>query len=115
MIVEKFEELGGSDVSYAEIAKKAWEVGRAGLATKVSILYFSLNSVSYPIQNQLLDHESKGSDQVPLLLEMKEDKLALVKAVDSGDSDLGLSFYSSNINRTCSDHGTSISCFAAPV
>ncbi|KAF9051351.1 vacuolar protein sorting 16 isoform 1 [Panaeolus papilionaceus] len=70
MIVEKFEELGGSDVSYAEIAKKAWEVGRAGLATK------------------LLDHESKGSDQVPLLLEMKEDKLALVKAVDSGDSDL---------------------------
>ncbi len=36
MIVEKFEELGGADVSYAEIAKKAWEVGRGGLATKVS-------------------------------------------------------------------------------
>jgi len=35
MIVEKFEELGGVDVSYAEIAKKAWEVGRGGLATKV--------------------------------------------------------------------------------
>ncbi|KAJ2936767.1 hypothetical protein H1R20_g334, partial [Candolleomyces eurysporus] len=69
-IVEKFEQLGGAEVSYAEIAKKAWEVGRGGLATK------------------LLDHENKGSDQVPLLLEMKEDKLALVKAVDSGDSDL---------------------------
>ncbi|KAF6745417.1 vacuolar assembling/sorting protein VPS16 [Ephemerocybe angulata] len=69
-IVEKFEQLGGADVSYAEIAKKAWEVGRGGLATK------------------LLDHENKGSDQVPLLLEMKEDKLALVKAVDSGDTDL---------------------------
>ncbi|CAA7264394.1 unnamed protein product [Cyclocybe aegerita] len=70
MIVEKFEELGGADVSYAEIARKAWEVGRGGLATK------------------LLDHEPKGSDQVPLLLAMKEDKLALVKAVDSGDTDL---------------------------
>jgi len=34
-IVQKFEELGGVDVSYADIAKKAWEVGRAGLATKV--------------------------------------------------------------------------------
>ncbi|KDR80313.1 hypothetical protein GALMADRAFT_62817 [Galerina marginata CBS 339.88] len=70
IIVEKFEELGGVDVSYADIAKKAWEVGRRGLATK------------------LLDHEARGSDQVPLLLEMKEDKLALVKAVDSGDTDL---------------------------
>ena len=36
MSVEKFEELGSVDVSYAEIAKKAWEVGRGGLATKVS-------------------------------------------------------------------------------
>ena len=38
---------------------------------------------------QLLDHESKGSDQVPLLLAMKEDKLALIKAVDKSDTDLG--------------------------
>ena len=35
-IVEKFEELGGASVSYAEIAKKAWEVGRTRLATMVS-------------------------------------------------------------------------------
>ncbi|PPQ73925.1 hypothetical protein CVT26_006551 [Gymnopilus dilepis] len=70
VIVEKFQDLGGVDVSYADIARKAWEVGRVGLATK------------------LLDHEPKGSDQVPLLLAMKEDKLALVKAVDSGDTDL---------------------------
>ncbi|SRR5258705_147364 len=35
VIVEKFEGLGGVDVSYAEIAKKAWEAGRTGLATKV--------------------------------------------------------------------------------
>ena len=35
VIVEKFEALGGVDVSYAEIAKKAWEAGRTGLATKV--------------------------------------------------------------------------------
>ncbi|KAI0266050.1 vacuolar assembling/sorting protein VPS16 [Gloeopeniophorella convolvens] len=69
-IVEKFEKLGGASVSYAEIAKKAWEVGRTGLAT------------------MLLDHEPRASDQVPLLLMMKEDSLALQKAVDSGDTDL---------------------------
>nr|GAT52932.1 vacuolar protein sorting vps16 [Mycena chlorophos] len=70
LIVDKFDQLGGGDVSYAEIAKKAWEVGRSGLATK------------------LLDHEPRASDQVPLLLTMKEDRLALIKAVDSGDTDL---------------------------
>lgn len=37
-IVEKFEKLGGASVSYAEIAKKAWEVGRTHLATMVSHL-----------------------------------------------------------------------------
>jgi len=36
----------------------------------------------------LLDHEPRASDQVPLLLLMKEDRLALQKAVDSGDTDL---------------------------
>lgn len=39
LIVDKFQQLGGTDVSYAEIAKRAWEVGRAGLATKVSLLF----------------------------------------------------------------------------
>ena len=34
-IVEKFSTLGGAFVSYADIAKKAWEVGRLDLATKV--------------------------------------------------------------------------------
>lgn len=47
-IVEKFEQLGGAEVSYAEIAKKAWEVGRGGLATKVctchSVLVMLLSS-----------------------------------------------------------------------
>lgn len=70
LIVDKFEKLGGGEVSYADIARRAWEVGRTGLATK------------------LLDHETRASDQVPLLLTMKEDNLALVKAVDSGDTDL---------------------------
>ena len=42
-----------------------------------------------------MDHEPKGSDQVPLLLTMKEDRLALVKAVDSGDTDL------SNLSAFC--------------
>lgn len=38
---------------------------------------------------QLLDHEPRAGDQVPLLLAMKEDRLALTKAIDSGDTDLG--------------------------
>lgn len=70
LIVDKFGKLGNGEVSYADIARRAWEVGRGGLATK------------------LLDHESRASNQVPLLLTMKEDRLALLKAVDSGDTDL---------------------------
>ncbi|KAH7886829.1 Vps16, C-terminal region-domain-containing protein [Phlebopus sp. FC_14] len=70
VIVDKFEKLGNGEVSYADIAERAWEAGRSGLATK------------------LLDHEMRASDQVPLLLTMKEDKLALLKAVDSGDTEL---------------------------
>ncbi|KAL5523006.1 VPS16 [Sanghuangporus sanghuang] len=69
-ITEKFKSAGGNKVRYADIAKRSWEVGRPGLATK------------------LLDYESQASDQVPLLLEMKEDRLALTKAVNSGDTDL---------------------------
>lgn len=38
MIVDKFEQLGGEGVSYADIARRAWEVGRSGLATKVGCL-----------------------------------------------------------------------------
>ncbi|WRT66892.1 uncharacterized protein IL334_003855 [Kwoniella shivajii] len=69
-IVEKFEKEGERGVSYAEIARKAWENGRARLAT------------------MLLDHEPRAAEQVPLLLRMKEEKIALEKAVDSGDTDL---------------------------
>ncbi|ODN84868.1 hypothetical protein L202_00723 [Cryptococcus amylolentus CBS 6039] len=69
-IVSKFQKEGKRSVSYAEIAKKAWEAGRTRLAT------------------MLLDHEPRAAEQVPLLLQMKQDKLALGKAVDSGDTDL---------------------------
>ena len=41
-IVEKFSKLGGGSVSYADIAKKAWEVGRLDLATKVRRIYHHL-------------------------------------------------------------------------
>ncbi|CAG7849893.1 Vacuolar protein sorting-associated protein 16 homolog [Serendipita indica DSM 11827] len=73
-IVEKFEAMGAgagsAGVSYAEIAKRAWESGRNRLATA------------------LLDHETRAAEQVPLLLGMREDGRALEKAVDSGDTDL---------------------------
>nr|ASF90210.1 hypothetical protein SPAR04372 [Bartheletia paradoxa] len=60
----------GVGVRYGEVARKAWEAGRAGLATL------------------LLDYEVRPADQVPLLLSMKEDRRALVKAIGSGDADL---------------------------
>ena len=38
---------------------------------------------------QLLDYEPRSADQVPLLMKMKYDELALEKAIESGDTDLG--------------------------
>lgn len=37
---------------------------------------------------QLLQYEPLASDQVPLLMSMREDELALTKAIASGDTDL---------------------------
>ncbi|KAH7345376.1 vacuolar assembling/sorting protein VPS16 [Rhizoctonia solani] len=67
-IVDKFRATPGA--SFADIAKRAWELGRGKLAT------------------MLLDHEPRPGEQVPLLLQMKEERSALIKAVDSGDTDL---------------------------
>ena len=39
---------------------------------------------------QLLDHEPRAEEQVPLLITLHEDELALVKAIDSGDTDLSM-------------------------
>lgn len=58
-------------VSYSEIAKRAIEMGRTELAIR------------------LLDFEPKAAEQVPLLMKMKRDELALSKAIESGDTDLG--------------------------
>lgn len=41
---------------------------------------------------QLLDFEARSGEQVPLLLKMKRSQLALSKAVESGDTDLGECF-----------------------
>ncbi|CAG9864088.1 unnamed protein product [Phyllotreta striolata] len=59
-----------SGISYSEIASTASEFGRKKLAIK------------------LLDYESKASDQVKLLLELGENVPALIKAIESGDTDL---------------------------
>lgn len=39
--------------------------------------------------SQLLEYEPRSGEQVPLLLKMKRSKLALSKAIESGDTDLG--------------------------
>ena len=57
-------------VSFETIARAAYDEGRAHLAT------------------QLLNHEPRADKQVPLLLSMEEDSIALDKAIESGDTDL---------------------------
>ncbi|KAG6239538.1 hypothetical protein E4U25_000604 [Claviceps purpurea] len=64
---------GKPGISFEEIARAAYHEGRSHLAT------------------ELLNHEPRGGRQVPLLLDMEEDELALDKAIESGDSDLILS------------------------
>ncbi|KAF1346074.1 Vps16, N-terminal region-domain-containing protein [Delphinella strobiligena] len=61
---------GKRGISFEEIAQAAYEEGRGKLAT------------------ELLEHEPRAGKQVPLLLEVEEDSLALDKAIESGDTDL---------------------------
>ncbi|KAF9355900.1 hypothetical protein BGX26_005975, partial [Mortierella sp. AD094] len=68
MVVEKLANRPG--LSYSEIAMTAHKAGQSKLAT------------------MLLDYEPRAGDQVPLLMSMQEDELALVKAIESGDTDL---------------------------
>ncbi|EGS20838.1 putative vacuolar protein sorting-associated protein [Thermochaetoides thermophila DSM 1495] len=67
-IVEKLS--GKPGISFEVIARTAYEEGRTRLAT------------------ELLNHEPRAGRQVPLLLSMEEDELALDKAIESGDTDL---------------------------
>jgi hypothetical protein len=67
-IVQKLHSVPG--ISYAEIASTAFKSGRPNLATK------------------LLDYEPRAADQIPLLICMKEEEIALQKAIESGDTDL---------------------------
>ena len=61
---------GKSGVSFEGIARTAYDEGRGHLATS------------------LLNHEPRAGKQVPLLLNMEEDEIALNKAIESGDTDL---------------------------
>jgi vacuolar protein sorting-associated protein 16 len=67
-IVERLR--GKHGVSFEAIARAAYDEGRGHLATS------------------LLNHEPRAGKQVPLLLNMEEDDIALSKAIDSGDTDL---------------------------
>ncbi|KAF3930538.1 hypothetical protein ABW19_dt0202508 [Dactylella cylindrospora] len=69
-IVRKLKDKRG--IKYDEIAKSAFEEGRGRLAT----------------QSKLLNYEPRAGRQVPLLMSMEEDEIALDKAIESMDSDL---------------------------
>lgn len=68
LIVSKLRDKRG--VSFEEIARAAHDEGRSRLAT------------------ELLNYEPRAGKQVPLLLLMEEDEIALDKAIESGDTDL---------------------------
>ena len=68
LIVKKLH--GKPGVSFEDIARAAYDEGRVRLAT------------------DLLNYEPRAGKQVPLLLNMKEDNIALDKAIESGDTDL---------------------------
>ncbi|KAF2723728.1 vacuolar protein sorting-associated protein 16 [Polychaeton citri CBS 116435] len=61
---------GKRGISFEEIARTAYDEGRTKLAT------------------DLLEHEPRASRQVPLLLSVGEESIALDKAIESGDTDL---------------------------
>lgn len=67
-IVQKL--AGQRGISFEEIARAAYDEGRPRLATS------------------LLNHEPRAGKQVPLLLSMEEDEIALDKAIESLDTDL---------------------------
>jgi hypothetical protein len=67
-VIERLKDKRG--ISYETIARAAYDEGRGNLATK------------------LLDHEPRAGKQVPLLMSMEEDEIALDKAIESGDTDL---------------------------
>lgn len=61
---------GKRGISFEEVARTAFDEGRGKLAT------------------DLLEHEPRAGKQVPLLLSIGEDIVALDKAIESGDTDL---------------------------
>jgi hypothetical protein len=69
-VVAKLNSAGGGSVRFAEVARRAWEAGRGGLASA------------------LLAHEPRAGARVPLLLAMRADADALRAAVDGGAPDL---------------------------
>ncbi|KAI9878615.1 MAG: hypothetical protein M1830_000382 [Pleopsidium flavum] len=68
LIVTKLNNKHG--ISFESIARAAYDEGRSHLAT------------------ELLNFEPRAGKQVPLLLSMEEDEIALDKAIESGDTDL---------------------------
>ncbi|KAI9837217.1 MAG: hypothetical protein M1819_000291 [Sarea resinae] len=70
LIVDKLN--GKHGISFEEIARAAYDEGRGRLAT------------------ELLNYEPRAGKQVPLLLSMEEDEIALDKAIESGDTDMVL-------------------------
>ncbi|KAG4306374.1 hypothetical protein PORY_000362 [Pneumocystis oryctolagi] len=73
IIVEKL--ISKKGISFEEIAKTACNEGKKKLAIK------------------LLDYTLKADNKIHLLLDIEENETALIKAIESGDTDLGAVLY----------------------
>lgn len=59
---------------------------------------------------KLLDFEPRAGQQVPLLMKMHKDNIALSKAIESGDTDLGISEHTYKENQMLKQlHGLKMS------
>lgn len=70
----------------------------------------SLGFTSVLLLWQLLDFEARSGEQVPLLLKMKRSQLALSKAVESGDTDLGECVSPAHLTCQVDDVTLKLSC-----
>lgn len=84
-IIENVEKMGRAQAfrpSFVACARKAFDIGRPGLASQV----FDASRLTRALK--LLEREPRIADQVPLLIRMQQMNAALSRAIQSGDCDL---------------------------
>ena len=63
----------------------------------ILVYHILVNQSNFFISSKLLDYETRASEQVPLLIKLKQEHQAMVKAIDSGDTDLSKFAFMNNL------------------